>query len=116
MADSSSFGLGWFNDLKKTRGDFRDVNNLIDLVKFRYERDLDIPKWLIGLGVAILFSGGTMGSINGLDNFFKNYALFFLIISATLLVGGLYKLFALNNRHKRAMSYLYRERDKGFPS
>ena len=100
----------WFKELKETRKKFKDVQNLIDSAKFKYERELNGPKWLIGIGLGVLFS---FGIINLVPNSILSVISFWaLIISLIELLVVVFIIIATDKRQKIAMAWLYKEKDE----
>ena len=46
----------WFLDLKENRKEYRQVSNIIENAKFKYSLEMDITKWIIGVGISLLLS------------------------------------------------------------
>ncbi len=110
MAEFTPFDPKWFKDLKETRKEFSEVNNLIESAKFKYEREFNNPKWVIGIGISIFLASGY--SIKGLNPVIIPYATVGFFVSALMLIVGLILLNKLSKVQQIAMAYLYREKDK----
>ncbi len=104
----------WFNDLKESRKDFENVGNIVELAKFKYDRDLQTPKWVMGISLTILLAVG-FSNILISDNA-PEYLIFIaksLVVVTILVMGwGIKKIIELVRIQQIAMSWLYREKDK----
>lgn len=101
----------WFKELKKNRKDFKNVGNIIEVAKFKYERDIQMPQWLIGIGMAVFLSINISGLIQ-MSEPWKSIGIAGFIISPIFLLVGMCLLLISDFRQQRAMSWLYREKDK----
>lgn len=100
----------WFIQLKNNMKDFKDMNNVIESAKFGYDRDLKVPQWILGIGIAVLAFGKDV--IQTLQPFLQNIAIIvYLLTIITLLIGILW-IIEMAGRHRISMMYLYREKDK----
>ena len=98
----------WFKDLKKSRKDFKNVTNIIEATKFKYEKESHTIEWVIGIGLALFFSV----SISGENTWINKITLLGSIISLALIFITVILQIISSRRHKQAMSWLYREKDK----
>lgn len=112
MTEFNPFEPKWFRELKKNREDFSDVNNMIESAKFKFDRDFNTPKWIIGIGFAILFSAG-ISNLSTIQNPLIQFLAFWGFIFSAIAFGiALFLILAIDSIQKIAMAYLYREKDK----
>jgi len=104
-------GSQWFIELQKNRSEYNDVNNCIEFMKFKYDRDLHLPQWLLGIGITVFLSINLSGILK-MNESWADVGIAGFIISAILFFIGIIILIVLVNRQNDAMRYLYRERDK----
>lgn len=103
----------WFKDLKRSRKDFNDVDNIIEAAKFKYEKENHVIEWVLGIATALFFS---LNVYNAMKEALKSWmkitlfvgSIFFLV----LIVVIIFIYIKFLNRQKTAMSWLYREKDK----
>jgi hypothetical protein len=111
MDEYQPFEPKWYWDLKKSREEFENVENIIESAKFRYDRDFNIPKWLVGTGITTFLSAAYKLS-DTLPVLWKTIAIIMLTMSAIEFFIALLMICSINKRQEIAMSYLYREKDK----
>ena len=102
----------WFKELKKIRRKFENVENVIEFFKFRYDKDLQLPQWMLGIGIAFLLSANLSGIFRIENIFLRKVGIFAYIISLIFFLIGTILLVLNVYRQKKAMFYLYKERDK----
>ena len=102
----------WFLDLEKTRKEFNNIGNCIEVFKFKYERENHIYEWVIGVSLALLFSLGIADVLRSQNRIFLFLGIFFYMLSLLALFISVALHFLANNRQKKFMIYLYRKKDK----
>ncbi|UCD20616.1 MAG: hypothetical protein JSW08_02460 [archaeon] len=102
----------WFEDLKGTIRKFKNIDNAIACFKFKYEREMQLPQWVLGIGIAMLLSSNISSIIQSNSDFLKITGIVGYVVSLVLFLVGIILLIVLSNRQKKAMSYLYLEKDK----
>jgi hypothetical protein len=100
----------WFKDFKENRKNFLKVENMIESAKFKFDRDFNVPKWLLGTGIAFLFS--PFLNLIRQNNFIYLIANFLFVTAIIEFFIGILIIIELNNRQKICMAYLFREKDK----
>ncbi len=112
MVEFAPFDPKWYRDLKESRKDFYDVSNIIESAKFKYDRELNMPKWIIGIGITAFLGAGYNLKGLAIQPNLMGWVIGFLIASAIFLMLGLGILTKLAKVQQIAMAYLYREKDK----
>jgi hypothetical protein len=103
----------WFQeDLKDNRRDFKNVENCIESVKFRYGNENHSVEWVLGISTALFLSLSIADVLNNPKEWVRVAGFWgYIIILLTILTAIILYLWA-NIRQKRAMVWLYREKDK----
>jgi hypothetical protein len=107
MSEFVPFDPRWFKELKKNREDFYEVNNMIESAKFKFDREFNTPKWLVGHSN----SDPAFNRNLELSSILKFIALWGFVVSFAELFIVLLVILSIDNRQKIAMLYLYREKD-----
>lgn len=104
----------WFTDLKESRREFNDVQNMIDSARFKFDRDLDTPKWVLGTSLVIILAVGFSNIL--VSDQAPPYLVVMAKVLGVLCLGaifwGIWRVVLLANLQQTAMAWLYREKDK----
>ena len=112
MKEFSPFEPKQYRELKENRKDFYDVENMIESAKFKYNLELNTPKWLMATGLGFLFSAGISNLSMMPKTIFKFVAFWGFILALVEFFLALIIILELDRRQKIVMRYLYREKDK----
>lgn len=103
----------WFQeDLKNSRKDFKNVGNCIEAFKFKYERQNHLTEWILGISTAIFLSLSIASILNSPTEWIRVAGFWAYIVTLLTILISIFLHIWTNNRQKKAMSWLYRERDK----
>jgi len=103
----------WFQeDLKNSRKDFKNVGNCIEAFKFKYKRENHLTEWILGVSIAIFLSLSIADVLNSPTTWIRVAGFWGYIITLLTILISIFLHIWANNRQKKAMSWLYRERDK----
>ncbi|MEK6883376.1 MAG: hypothetical protein AABY22_27355, partial [Nanoarchaeota archaeon] len=70
----------WFQDLKENKFGFKKTENRIEYAKFKYEREVHLTEWILGVGLAVFFSVNISNMVST-PGILKNWAVSAYIIS-----------------------------------
>lgn len=101
----------WFKQFKKNELRLRP-DNRIELGKFCYEKDFQLPSWLLGIGLGLFASVNISGILNSNNIFIYWSGLVAYILSPVLLLIGIFLLIKNVNDQKIKMTYLYTLKEK----
>lgn len=102
----------WFKDLEKTSSEFNDVNNVLECFKFKYKEENHLYEWIIGISAG-LFASLNIGQVwNSPQGWVRITAAILYVLILVALIVSIWLRILSSNRQKKAMGYLYREKDK----
>lgn len=102
----------WFKELKKTRKEFNNVENTIEAFKFKYEKESHLTEWILGISTALFFSLSIVDVLSSPTQWIRVTGLIGYIVTLLSILISIWLHSWANKRQKKAMGYLYREKDK----
>jgi len=103
----------WFQtDLKKSRLEFKNVENIIELAKLKYSKQNHLVEWLLGISTAMFISFNISNITDSKILWIKKIGICGYVITLLLILISIFLHIKNNYRQNKAFSWLYREKDK----
>ncbi len=103
----------WFQrDLKESRSEFKNVENIIEIAKLKYSKQNHLTEWILGISTAILFSLNISNILESQVEWIKWSGFVGYITTLLAIFISIFLHMWVNNRQDKVMSWLYREKDK----
>lgn len=101
-----------FQKIKRIRKDYKNINNLIDIISFKFDRENHFYEWAMGIAIVLFLSVSLNDILNTPNKFIHNLGFWGYIITITIifLSVGVYKW--VNSKQSEIMEWLYKEKDK----
>ncbi|MCK5624831.1 hypothetical protein KAI04_03245 [Candidatus Pacearchaeota archaeon] len=99
-------------NIKVTKREWNNVGNLIDFLKFRYKKEDDFVKWLIGIALVFLFSSSVTNVLESQTDWIRTTGVVIFIASIVFIVLLLIIQHYIDKAQIEVMKYLYKQKDK----
>lgn len=102
----------WFKDLKENRKEFKNVRNMVDSLKLKYDRWNHLTEWVLGIAIALFLSVSINNLLDTPIEWLADLGFWAYVITLSIILITVGTYVWTNWRQEKAMIWLYREKDK----